>query len=315
MKIAVKRADAKPRLGQSWGDNIRKHYQLYLMSIPTLVFFIIFLYFPMYGVQIAFKNYMPSKSIWGSSWVGFEHFLRFFRSYNFIGLLKNTLGLSIYQLAANFPLPIILALMLNEVRNKTFRKSVQMVTYAPHFISTVVLVGMLTVFLSPQSGIVNQAIKMLGGEPVAFLSKPEYFKTIYVLSGLWQSAGWNSIIYIAALSGIDPQLHEAATVDGASKVKRIWHIDIPGIMPTMIIMLIMNTGSIMNIGFEKVFLMQNDLNIVSSDVISTYVYRVGLVGGEYSFSAAVGLFNSVVNCILLVTVNAISRRVSETSLW
>ena len=285
------------------------------MSIPTLVFFIIFLYFPMYGVQIAFKNYMPSKSIWGSSWVGFEHFLRFFRSYNFIGLLKNTLGLSIYQLAANFPLPIILALMLNEVRNKTFRKSVQMVTYAPHFISTVVLVGMLTVFLSPQSGIVNQAIKMLGGEPVAFLSKPEYFKTIYVLSGLWQSAGWNSIIYIAALSGIDPQLHEAATVDGASKVKRIWHIDIPGIMPTMIIMLIMNTGSIMNIGFEKVFLMQNDLNIVSSDVISTYVYRVGLVGGEYSFSAAVGLFNSVVNCILLVTVNAISRRVSETSLW
>ena len=216
---------------------------------------------------------------------------------------------------ASFPAPIIFALLLNEVRCTKFKKSVQMVTYAPHFISTVVLVGMLSIFLSPQNGLINQVIGLFGGEPIAFLSKPEYFKTIYVLSGIWQTLGWSSIIYTAALAGIDPQLHEAATVDGASKLKRIWHIDIHGIMPTMIIMLIMNTGSIMNIGFEKVFLMQNDLNLVSSDVISTYVYRSGLIGGEYSFSAAVGLFNSVINCILLVSVNAISRRVSETSLW
>lgn len=315
MKTAIgKGRVAKPH-ETGWIANIKRHYQLYLMSIPTLVFFIIFLYVPMYGVQIAFKNYTPSRGIMGSAWVGFDHFMRFFRSYNFLGLIQNTLGLSIYQLVASFPIPILLALMLNEVRNSKFRKSVQMVTYAPHFISTVVIVGMLNIFLSPQNGLLNQLIVLLGGEPIAFLSKPQYFKTIYVLSDIWQTMGWNSIIYIAALAGIDPQLHEAATVDGASKLKRIWHIDIHGIMPTMIIMLIMKTGSIMNIGFEKVFLMQNDLNLVSSDVISTYVYRVGLIGGEYSFSAAVGLFNSVINCILLVSVNAISRRVSETSLW
>ena len=280
-----------------------------------MIFFIIFLYFPMYGVQIAFKNYLPSRGILGSPWVGLEHFMRFFRSYNFWDLIKNTLGLSIYQLVASFPAPIIFALLLNEVKNAKFKKTVQMVTYAPHFISTVVMVGMLSIFLSPQNGLINQLIVLFGGEPIAFLSKPQYFKTIYVLSGIWQTLGWSSIIYTAALAGIDPQLHEAATVDGASKLKRIWHIDIHGIMPTMIIMLIMNTGSIMNIGFEKVFLLQNDLNIVSSDVISTYVYRAGLIGGEYSFSAAVGLFNSVINCILLVSVNAISKRVSETSLW
>ena len=315
MKLAPRQGRTLKPNSRGWGDNIRKHYQLYLMSIPTLIFFIIFLYFPMYGVQIAFKNYLPSRGILGSPWVGFEHFMRFFRSYNFWDLIKNTLGLSVYQLVASFPAPIIFALLLNEVKNAKFKKTVQMVTYAPHFISTVVMVGMLSIFLSPQNGLINQLIVLFGGEPVAFLSKPQYFKTIYVLSGIWQTLGWSSIIYTAALAGIDPQLHEAATVDGASKLKRIWHIDIHGIMPTMIIMLIMNTGSIMNIGFEKVFLLQNDLNIVSSDVISTYVYRAGLIGGEYSFSAAVGLFNSVINCILLVSVNAISKRVSETSLW
>ncbi|ALS26507.1 sugar ABC transporter permease [Paenibacillus sp. 32O-W] len=295
--------------------SMRKNWDLYVLIVPVIVYYIMFHYVPMYGVQIAFKNFIASKGITDSPWVGFKHFERFFNSYYFERLILNTLEIGLYELIVGFPIPILLALMINEVRSKYFRKTVQTVTYAPHFLSTVVLVGMLFIFLDPQSGFINMLIRMFGGEPVSFLTEPAWFKTLYVFSGVWQQMGWSSIIYLAALTGIDPQLHEAAKVDGASRLKRIWHINLPGIMPTIIILLIMNVGSVMAVGFEKVFLMQNDLNRESSDVIATYVYRSGIVGAQYSFSAAIGLFNSVVNFILLVTVNFIARKVGQTSLW
>ncbi|WP_442951651.1 ABC transporter permease [Paenibacillus sp. GYB003] len=282
---------------------------------PVLVYFIVFHYMPMYGVQIAFKDFIATKGIWGSPWVGLKHFDRFFDSYFFWRLLKNTLGISLYELAVGFPIPIVLALMINEVRHKGYKKFIQTVTYAPHFLSTVVLVGIVIMFLSPTSGIVNTIIKAFGGEPIFFMTKPEWFKTVYVLSGVWQQMGWSSIIYLAALAGIDPGLHEAARVDGASRLQRIWHINLPGIMPTVVILLILNIGSLMGVGFEKVFLMQNSLNTESSDVISTYVYRSGLLGAQYSFASAVGLFNSVVNFVLLLTVNRIAKAVNQSSLW
>jgi len=294
---------------------IIRHWQLYLLITPVLIYFIVFHYFPMYGVQIAFKDFIATKGIGGSPWVGFKHFLRFFDSYFFWRLLKNTLGISLYELAVGFPVPIVLALLINEVRHSGFKRWVQTVTYAPHFLSTVVLVGLVIMFLSSTSGIVNTMIQAFGGEPISFMTKPEWFKTIYVLSGVWQQMGWSSIIYLAALAGIDPGLHEAAKVDGATRLQRIWHINLPGIMPTVVILLILNIGSLMGVGFEKVFLMQNSLNNESSDVISTYVYRSGLLGSQYSFAAAVGLFNSVVNFILLLTVNRIAKAVNQASLW
>ncbi len=292
-----------------------KNYDLYLLSLPAFVYFVLFHYVPIYGVQIAFKDFSAALGITGSPWVGMEHFARFFRSFYFTSLIKNTIGISLYSLAVGFPVPIILALLLNEVGRQGFKKSVQMATYAPHFISTVVMAGMLANFLAPDTGLVNILIKTLGGQPLSFLSKPEYFKTIYVVSGVWQEAGWASIIYIAALSGIDPQLHEAAIIDGANKVQRIRHINIPGILPTAVIMLILNMGRIMNVGFEKIFLLQNPLNMSASDVISTFVYRTGVLNGEYGFSAAVGLFNSLINCTLLVLVNSFAKRMGQTSLW
>lgn len=296
-------------------NKILYNYDLYLLLLPSFIYIIIFHYYPLYGLQIAFKDFIPTKGIWGSPWVGFEHLKRFFNSYYFWTLIKNTLGISLYSLIVGFPIPIILALMLNEVKSNFFKKLVQTVTYAPHFISTVVMVGIILAFLSPTSGILNTLIKFLGGEPIAFMQKPEWFKTIYVFTGVWQGAGWGSIIYLAALAGIDPQLHEAALMDGATRLQRIWYINIPGILPTIVILLILRSGSIMNVGFEKVFLMQNQLNMEASDVISTYVYRSGLLQAQYSFSSAVGLFNSVINCFLLVIVNSITRKIGETSLW
>ena len=298
-----------------WKKDFKRHKMLYLLSLPTLIFLIIFHYIPIYGIQLAFKDFFAMRGIWGSPWIGFENFERFFRSYYFWDLMKNTLGINIYELLVSFPAPIFLAILLNEVTKSKFKKSVQMVTYAPHFISTVVLVGIISIFMSQETGLINVLIKSLGFEPIPFLTSARWFKTIFVFSGIWQSVGWGSIIYMATLTGIDPQTVEAAIVDGATKLQRIWHISIPGIMPTATILLILKVGRIMGVGFEKVFLLQNPLNQSSSDVISTFVYRVGLVGADYSFAVSVGLFNSVINCIMLVTVNAISRRVSETSLW
>ncbi|MBT2291076.1 sugar ABC transporter permease [Paenibacillus albidus] len=300
---------------KSLGKRVLQNWELYLFMAPALLYFLVFHYGPMYGIQIAFKNFVPSKGITGSPWVGFDHFERFFNSYYFWDLLWNTFSISFYELAIGFPLPIILALAFNEVRTGPFKKTVQTVTYAPHFISVVVMAGMIITFLSPSSGIIIRVIEGLGFTPAAFLTDPAWFKTVYVMSGVWQSTGWGTIIYLAALSGVDPQLHEAAIVDGASRFKRMLHINLPTIVPTITIMLILNMGNILGLGFEKILLLQNSLNMEASDVISTYVYRAGLVNAQYSFSTAVGLFNSVVNVILLVTVNKIARRTSENSLW
>ncbi|GAB6929143.1 ABC transporter permease subunit [Paenibacillus sp. JCM 10914] len=294
---------------------MRKNWQLYALFTPVLIYFIVFHYVPMYGVQIAFKDFIANRGIMDSPWVGFKHFERFFNSFYFWRIIKNTMGIGLYELIVGFPIPIILALMINEARSSKFRRFVQTVTYAPHFLSTVVVVGMIMMFLSPVSGLVNNVITSFGGEPIAFMTEPSWFKSIYVWSGVWQGMGWSSIIYLAALAGIDPQLHEAAKVDGASWLRRIWHINLPGIAPTMTILLILNIGSILGVGFEKIFLMQNSLNMEASDVIATNVYRSGILGAQYSFSAAVGLFNSIVNFIMLITVNRIARRVSENSLW
>lgn len=297
------------------GASIRKNWDLYLMLLPVITFFVLFHYLPMFGVQMAFKNYIPAKGIWRSEWIGFEHFLRFFRSFYFVRLLSNTLGISLYSLALSFPLPILLAIMTNEIRNRYFRKTVQLVTYAPHFLSVVVLTGMVVSFLSSKNGIVNMIIMALGGKPIDFLLEPAWFKTIYVLAGVWQNTGWKSIVYMAALAGIDIVQYEAAIVGGASKFQRLRHITIPGLIPTAVIILILDCGRIMNVGFEKVYLLQNNLNLPASDVIATYVYRSGIQGAQYSFSAAVGLFNSIINLALLVMVNKISKKLTENSLW
>lgn len=298
-----------------WSRSLRKNWDLYLLISPVLIYFFIFDYIPMYGVQIAFKNFVAARGIWGSEWIGFDHLTRFFESYYFWRLIWNTFSISIYQLAVGFPIPLILALLINEIGNKTFKRFLQTVTYAPHFLSTVVMVGLIFIFLSPQNGIINHLIAFFGGTPISFMTEAGWFKSVYVWSGVWQGMGWSSIIYLAALAGIDPSLHEAARVDGASRLRRIWHINLPGIMPTVVILLILNVGQVMSVGFEKIYLMQNNLNLESSDVISTYVYTQGILGAQYSFAAAVGLFNSIINVILLVTVNQIAKKVNETSLW
>lgn len=295
--------------------NMRRYWQLYVIILLPVSYIIIFKYIPIFGVIIAFKDYRVTKGILGSSWVGFKYFQMFFTSPSSMGIIINTLTLSLYGLAAGFPFPILLALSLNEIKARFFKKAVQMVTYAPHFISTVVMVGLIFQFLDLRSGMINVVLKLLGSEPVNFMGKPEYFRHIYVWSGILQSMGYGAVIYLAALSSINPELYEAAIIDGASKLKRVWYIDIPGILPTIIIILILNAGYIMNVGFEKVYLMQNQQNITTSEIISTFVYKIGLQSMNYSFSTAVGLFNSVVNLVLLATVNSIARRVGETSLW
>lgn len=291
------------------------NYQLYLFLLPTVVYFLVFKYAPMYGVQIAFKDFIPTEGIWGSPWVGLEHFERFFNSFQFGTLLRNTLWLSVYALIVSFPLPIFLSLIMNQFPVLRYRRLVQTVIYAPTFISTVVLVGMISVFLSPRSGLINHLLVLFGGQPVNFMASPDWFPTIYVWSGAWQGTGFATIVYMAALASVDPALHEAAIMDGANIWQRIRNVDLPSIMPTIIILLILAVGNIMNVGFEKALLMQTPLNKPTSEIIQTYVYSLGLLRAQYSFSAAVGLFNSVINLILLVAVNRVARRISDTSLW
>ncbi len=295
--------------------DIIRDYQLYLLILPALLYILVFHYQPMYGIQIAFRDFRTSLGFWGSEWVGLKHFVRFFESPNFLKLLANTFGLSVYQLAAGFPIPIILAIMLNEVRSSGFKRGVQMVVYAPHFISTVVMCGMVVLFLNQDKGIINHLVALLGGPRVDYMTKSEWFKTIYVVSGIWQHAGWGTVIYFAALSTIDPQIVEAAMIDGANRLQKIWFVDLPGIAPTIVILLVLNMGNLLSVGFEKVLLLQNPLNMDAAYVISTYVYRVGLLGGQYSYTAAIGFFNSLINLTLLILANALARRVGETSLW
>ena len=273
------------------------------------------MYAPMYGAQIAFRDFSPVLGITGSKWVGFKYFIQFFKSEYFGRLIKNTLGISLYSIIVSFPIPIILALLINEVRGKFFKRSVQTVVYLPHFISAVVVVSILSALLSPSSGLINQLITAFGGTPIHFMAEPKYFKTIYVLSDIWQSAGYGSIVYMAALTGIDPSLYEAATVDGASKWDKLIHITLPGLLPTIIIMLILRMGSIFSVGYEKIMLMYNPATYETADVISTYVYRRAFESGDYSFSAAVGLFNSVINFTIIVLFNKFSKKISEVSLW
>jgi putative aldouronate transport system permease protein len=293
---------------------IFSNYQLYLFLLPALIYFIVFHYLPMYGILIAFKDFVATKGIMGSPWVGFKHFERFFDSFQFWTLIKNTLGLSVVQLIVGFPLPIFLALMLNQIRSEKYKRFVQTVVYAPHFISVVVLAGMIFVFFS-NNGLINNIILLFGGDPISFMAKPEWFKPLYIASGVWQETGWAAIIYLAALAGVSPELHEAAVMDGANKWQRILHVDIPAIMPTAVILLILSVGGIMNIGFEKAYLLQTPMNQPSAEIIPTYVYKMGLQQAQYSFAAAVGLFNAVINLILLIAVNKFSKKLSGTGLW
>ena len=289
-------------------------WQVYTLVLPAIVYVFLFNYMPMYGVQIAFRKFSTSKGVLGSPWVGLKYFEKFWSLPIFWTLIRNTLTITVYSLAT-FPIPIVFALMLNEVRNTRFKKTVQTVSYAPHFISTVVLCSMLTLFLSESSGVFNSIIRVLGGTPKDFLTMPSAFPSIVVWSGIWQELGWSSIIYIAALAGVSPELIEAAKLDGAGRFKVIWHVNIPCILPTIVILLIMRFGSLMSLGFEKIYLLQNSLNMETSRIIATYVYELGLLGGQFSQAAAVGLFNTVVNVALLACVNTIARKLTEISLW
>lgn len=295
----------------------RQSWQLYLLLLLPLAWLAVFQYYPMYGAQIAFRDFLPGDNMFAAEWVGLENFERFFNSVMISRLLINTLTLSLYSLAVGFPIPIIFALSLNQLRAGTWKQSVQMVSYAPYFISTVVLVGMLLQFLDLRHGPVNMLLNALDQKPLHFMGDAKMFQSIYVWSGVWQYTGFNTVIYLAALSTVDPALHEAAVVDGANRLQRIWHIDMPGIMPTAITLLILNMGQVINVGFEKVFLMQNPLNTVVSEVISTYVYKVGLIGGitNYSYASAIGLFNSLVGLVLLVTANQLMKKLTDSSLW
>lgn len=293
-------------------------WQMYIFLLPSVVFILIFAYVPMAGVQIAFKEYDFTLGIWGSEWVGFENFQRFFESYQFNRIIWNTVSLAFYSLLIGFPLPILFALILNSYTHQRFKKLVQSVSYMPHFISTVVIVGMLIQIFNPRTGAFGSIYTLLSSSIMPdFFAKPEAFQHLYVWSGIWQGIGWSSIIYIAALSAVDEHLHEAAQIDGASRLQRVRHIDFPSILPTATIMLILAAGNLMDVGFEKVFLMQNDLNLSKSEVISTYVYKVGLtIGtGDFSFATAIGLFNSIINFVLLIVVNFAAKRLSNTSLW
>jgi len=295
--------------------SFRRHWQLYLVMLPALLYFIIFRYIPMANAVLAFKDYNVVAGIWGSPWAGFKHFDLFFSNPVFWTLLQNTLGLSLYALIVGFPIPILLAICLNEAGNGFFKRAVQMVTYAPYFISTVVMVSMIMLLLSPRLGVFNLGLQALGLESINFLGRPNLFPSIYVWSGVWQNSGYAAIVYLAALSGVDPMLYEAAKVDGASRIQKIFNIDLPGIMPVAVILLILSVGSLLAIGFEKVYLLQNPLNLGSSEIIATYVYKIGLLNANFSFATAVGLFNSVINMILLVLVNSYVKRVSDMSLW
>lgn len=293
---------------------IKKHGAFYVFMLPAVIYVIIFYYGPMYGIQIAFKDFNGAFGIWNSKWVGLKHFESFFGGYYFWRLIKNTFAISVYSLVG-FPIQIIVALMLNEIRSYKYKKFVQTVLYAPHFISTVVMVGIITTMLSPTIGVVNHIIEILGYKRQYFMIQPGAFRHIYVWSGVWQGVGWGAIVYIAALSNVDIELYEAATIDGATRIQRIRYINIPTIMPTVIIMFILRIGGIASVGYEKAFLLQNNLNIEVSEIISTYVYRRGLVGGQYSFSTAVGLFNNVFNILMLLIANWISHKISEISLF
>ena len=297
------------------GDHIKREWQLYLMLIPTIVWLLVFLYKPMYGLQIAFKDYSLFRGVAGSPWIGFEHFQTLFGNDQFIRALRNTLVISFYNLLFGFPMPILLALMFNEVLNQTFKKTAQTIVYLPHFISSVIIAGIVITAFSPSAGIINTALGWFGIDSVYFLTKPEWFRPIFIGTGIWQEAGFQSIVYLAAIAGVSPTLYESAVVDGASRWQMMWKITIPSIMTTIIIMLIIRIGNILEVSFEMIILLYQPATYETADVVNTFIYRQGLQGGQYDFAAAAGLFNAVMAFVLVMTANSISRRYSRTSLW
>lgn len=305
----------KPKsLGKYILKRLRESWQWYILLLPALVYVFIFEYMPIYGLRIAFVDFKPRKGINGSEWVWFEHFIRFFNYPKFWDLLKNTLSITLLSLTT-FPCAIIFALLLNEMQNLKLKKSVQMLTYAPHFLSEVVVCSLILMMLNQSYGPINNLIASLGGDRIPFMTRPEYFPAIYVWSGVWQNLGWSSILYISALSSISPELVEAAKIDGANRMQIIRHVNLPGIMPTIAINFIMNTGRLLSVGYSKIFLLQNDLNLDASQVISTYVYQVGLVDFQYDYSAAIGLFNNIANILVLLLANKIVKKVTDTGLF
>lgn len=312
---AIRKPSAAPALRSVIAKDYKQNKYLYLMVLPVLAFYILFHYAPMYGAIIAFKNYTPMKGILGSDWVGLAHFQNFFSSFYFWRIFKNTLLISLYSLCFEFPMPILLALLLNEVKNKTFKKTAQSIAYMPYFISMIVICGMIKDFTNSGGFLNTLAMTYFGGDGQAMLQKPELFRTIYVLSEIWQRIGWESIIYMAALTGIDQEQYEAARIDGASRLQQIWRITLPGILPVIVIMFILRMGNLLNVGFEKIILLYNSVTYETADVISSFVYRKGLLEFNWSYSSAVGLFNSVLNLALLILANRISKKVTDNSLW
>lgn len=300
---------------KSFWAKVKRDKFLILMVLPVVIHFLVFRYYPMYGNIIAFKNYSPVKGILGSPWAGFKYFKQFFSSPYCFRVIRNTILISFYALLWGFPLPIFFALMTNDLKSPGYKKVVQSLSYIPYFISTVVVAGMLFNFLSPSTGIINKFLGMFGVDPIHFLMDPKWFRTVFVASGIWQGFGWSSIVYIAALSGVNPELYEAATIDGAGRFNKIWHVSLPCILPTIIITLILNIGSFMSVGYEKIILLYNPVTMETADVISSYVYRVGLVENNASLGAAVGLFNAFINLVLVTTTNKIAKKISDVSLW
>lgn len=294
---------------------LKSKWQLMAMILFPMIWYIIFCYAPLYGIQIAFKNYNPKLGYLGSEFVGLRYFEQFFSSYYCWDVIWNTFSISFYSLLFGFPAPIILAIIINELPGHKFKKALQNITYIPHFISIVVLSGMLYLFLSPQYGIINNFLSVFGISPIGFLESDKYFKSVFVLSEIWQESGWSSIIYIAALAGIDPSLYEAAKIDGASRWKRLWHVSLPGLTPTIITLLILRIGQLMSVGFEKALLLQNDLNIQSSEIISTLVYKNGILQGNFSYATSVGLMNSLINLTLIIVANKLCKKLFDSSLW
>lgn len=314
MRINKSKEISEKTLAKSKKNRVWKDWQLYVLLLPAAIYLLVFAYYPMYGAQIAFRDFSSRAGIWGSEWVGLEYFKKFITFPNFKMLLSNTLEIGLMTLAT-FPCGIIFALMLNEVRNRKFKKTVQMISYMPYFLSTVVICSMVALFMDKDAGVFNTIIEFFGGERIEFLTVPEYFADIFVISGVWQGLGFSSVIYVAALSGVPAELVEAAKIDGANRLKIIWHVNLPCIMPTIVIMLIFACGGIIGVGHEKVLLLQNSLNLSRSQVISTYVYQIGILGGQFSYTTAIGLFNNIVSVIVLLIVNKIAKKISDVGIW
>ena len=313
--VPIRQVASQKTLAQRFIGALRRDKVLFLFVLPTVVYFLLFHYFPMYGVLIAFKRYNVAKGVWNSPWVGMKWFNQFFGSYYFWTLLRNTLLISLYSLLFSWPMPILFALFLNEAKSAPFKKCVQTITYMPHFISTVVVVAILQVLLASDTGVITELIYKITGNKVNPFMNSSWFRPLYVGSGVWQSFGWNSIIYLAAITGIDPTLYEAAYIDGSNRWKNIWHITLPSILPTIMTLLILRLGQVMSIGYEKIILMYNEATMDVADVISSFTYRRGILNSEYSFASAIGIFNSVINFVLLITVNRLSKHFTEVGLW